>query len=327
MIKSFTDFVSGPNGRAMMRKFGETLAELVKAIADYMGNLFSPAGREKIINDLVYGFKTIVIELKKRFVPGYGEEEAKKEKEMLETEKKVYDARAKSANELSKMEYDAKVADQVLHQGGVEAAKAKLEALNKEKADLIKIQQSGGKLTEEQKKKLDQLNNDIVDQDQLVKATKEMTAEQAKAIEAKKAQLQGDVAGKEAELKNAEAAKNKREESKRSWYNPRRYLGNMYADDDGKRANTTMGATGGLFEKGPAQLIVGEGGQKEGVFSEQQIMNLAKGGGKAGGQDQLVSLLQQLNMQTGQLVAYNAQVADLQKKMLSKLDWSGNLFQ
>ena len=77
-----------------LKAFGDKLGVLAKSIAEYIQNVFSPEGRDKIVNDLKYYLQLVMIEIKKAIIPWYTESDAAKEKEKLTKNKEVYDKAA-----------------------------------------------------------------------------------------------------------------------------------------------------------------------------------------------------------------------------------------
>lgn len=125
--KAFQDFsqsvmnvvmpIIGNLATKLMSFIGDNLPKIQEAfetLAVYVGNfakdLMSDEGRDKIVNDIVYYFKLMLIEIKKKMLPDimYGEEGAKKERALLDAEKRSYDARAEGAR--VKMENAANIA-------------------------------------------------------------------------------------------------------------------------------------------------------------------------------------------------------------------------
>lgn len=87
---SFKKFMESVN----LTKLGEDLGVLATSIADYIKNVFSKEGRDKIINDLKYYLQLIMIEIKKVINPLYSEADAGKDKARLDMEKAEMDRKA-----------------------------------------------------------------------------------------------------------------------------------------------------------------------------------------------------------------------------------------
>jgi hypothetical protein len=75
------------------------LTTLVTFVTNFAKDLFSEEGRKKIINDIAYYMKLMLIEVKKAIIPWYTESDAKADKDKLDAEKKAYDAKAEVARE------------------------------------------------------------------------------------------------------------------------------------------------------------------------------------------------------------------------------------
>jgi hypothetical protein len=65
----------------------------------FVKDIFTEEGREKIVNDILWAFKNILIEVKKGILPSwlYDETDAENDRKKLASEKAVYDARAEAA--------------------------------------------------------------------------------------------------------------------------------------------------------------------------------------------------------------------------------------
>ena len=109
-VNAFNEFMKSDD----MKKLSETLGVFAKEIAEYIQNVFSPAGRDKIINDLKYYLQLVMIEIKKAIVPWYTESDAAKDKEKLTKNKELYDKAAlgdKGAQ--SQVSEKSKIADNI----------------------------------------------------------------------------------------------------------------------------------------------------------------------------------------------------------------------
>jgi len=95
LVTQFTNFI----GTVDLDSLGKSFATLMTAILDYMKNLFSPEGRQKIINDITYYMKLMLIEIKKAILPKvlYSDEDAKKDEAKLNLEKDANDKAAQAA--------------------------------------------------------------------------------------------------------------------------------------------------------------------------------------------------------------------------------------
>lgn len=93
IVKSFKTFLGSVNLPAL----GKELGVLAKNIADYIQNVFSPEGRDKIVNDLKYYLQLIMIEIKKAIIPWYSDSDAAKDANKLAIEKANMDKATNNA--------------------------------------------------------------------------------------------------------------------------------------------------------------------------------------------------------------------------------------
>jgi hypothetical protein len=171
------------------------LNTLVIFVSNFAKDLFSEDGRKKIINDIAYYMKLMLIEVKKAIIPWYTEGSAKADKDKLDAEKKAYDAKAEVAREeianagkiqalndlksgKTKESYDAEI----------KTSSEKIEALKKQKDD-------AGTDVEKIKK----INKEIADAEE---AQAELKRKQTNLVKlADKPEEQKAVAAKEQEIK------------------------------------------------------------------------------------------------------------------------------
>lgn len=316
MIESFTKFVSGPNGKAAMESFGKFLAGLIQQIGNYAKNLFSDAGREKIMNDVKSFFRSLWLDVKKALIqsiPGgsllYSDKDYEKEKAALAEEGKMYDARAAAATENVKHEADLKAAKMALDKDGITNAQKSIEDNNTKIKDLnAQMEKEQDEIVKaklnQQKANLEKENKATTD---AIEAAKKLDKDKATAITAeyeKNKRIMDENKAKIEELKNPTTPN----------YNVTddgNYVGAMAGGGNipgGKYA--TVGESGPEFVKGPAS-----------VTSAKDTKDMLDG------QNALVSALQTLNMQTEKLIALNAEQAKHQKALLNKMTWTGNLFE
>ena len=316
MIQSFSEFVSGPNGKAALKSFGEYLAKLIKEMADYMKNLFSPEGREKIMNDIKNLFKFLWLDVKKALIqsiPGgsllYSDKDYADDKKAIEAESELYDARAKAATANAQVENDARAAKIALEKDGVSKTE---KAISDRTAKMKELDDKMSKETNDiEKAKLAQQKADLetqqkIDQDALNKA-KTLDKTKADAIVAeydKNKKIMADTAAKIDELKNPKSTNyNVTEDGT--------YVGAMADGGDipkGKYA--TVGEAGPEFVKGPAS-----------VTSAKDTKDMIVG------QNTLIQAIQTLNIQTEKLIALNVEQAKHQHALVQKMQWTGNLFE
>ena len=312
VISTFTNFINGPGGREGMRQLGNQIAGLVKTIMEYTKNLLSPEGREKIVNDLKYGFKLMMAELKRAILPSwlYSEKDLEQDKKALAEEKAVYDQKAAIAT--ADLDNRGKMAAAELALNDKEKA-IKQEKLNADKKALEEIRKKGDKASPEEALKATQLAQQVADAEELLKQASAMTKEQANAVKTGNAQAT-------AQIKEVEKNKGKKPEVVSQ--------DNARVDANGNSFSGGTADAGNIlrdFGSGTPAMLHG----KEAVLTEQQMKNLAMGQGGSGGnnnQEALLGALQTLNKQTAQLVAINAQAAEYNKRLVEKFEWAGNLF-
>ena len=341
MIKGFSDWLGSPAGQKGLQDFGTKIGEIVKAMAEYMKNLFSPEGREKIMADIKYGFQLLMIAIRKALDPFYSDAKAAKDEAALKANKEIDDAKFQNAK--NEKERADKIAAIKLAGDG----KA-LEHLNKEnqaRQEQIKTLADKKDKTKEEADKLRELKDQ---QDIALAKYNEATALAAdpKAL----AEANKSV--------NALGVHNDRADAQRQEGDNRSVLkgaatgavAGAVAGSFVPIIGTAIGAAlGGIiggwsqYEDGTAGDTSGSGlltdfgsgtpavlHNKEAVLNEQQLTNLATGAQAMGAkqsQDALAPLLVQLNMTTGVLVKAAHEMVDQQKKLNNKLAWTGNLFE
>jgi hypothetical protein len=311
VIKTFTDFVNGPGGREGMRQLGLQIAGLVKTIMEYTKNLLSPEGRDKIVNDLKYGFKVMMAELKRAILPSwlYSDKDLEQDKKALADEKEVYDKRAEVAkNDLDNRGKMA-AAELALNADAKKTKEAKLAA---DKKELEEIRKKGEKASPTEAIRATELAGQVADAEAVLKQASEMTKEQANAVKTGNAQATAQI--KELEKKIPKKPEVVSQDNSRVDAN-----GNSFAGGTADAGNILRD-----FGSGSPAMLHG----KEAVLTEQQMKNLAmgQGGGGNNNQEALLGALQTLNKQTAQLVAINAQAAEYNKRLVEKFEWAGNLF-
>lgn len=82
-VKEFADYV-----KDHLPAIKAALKDAIDAIGQFGKNLLSPEGRDKIVNDLQYGFNLLMIELKKTVRPFYDEEDAAEARKILDEERR-----------------------------------------------------------------------------------------------------------------------------------------------------------------------------------------------------------------------------------------------
>jgi hypothetical protein len=341
MIKGFTDWLGSPSGKQGLANFGDALGRIVKAMGEYMIMLFSEDGRKKIVDDIKYGFKLLMIEIRKALDPFYTEAKAAKDEAALKANKEIDDAKYENAK--NEKERAAAIAALELAKDGT-----KLKALNADneaKAKEIENLSKKENLTREQTKMLNQMKADLemnkakYDEAQAI-ASKGQAGIDEKQAQVNKLGSDRNGAADKSYQKGAEshmlagAATGALTGAAVGSVVP--IIGTAVGAAIGGIlgawagfADGTAGTSGSLMrdfgaEGSPAMLH-----GKEAVLTEQQLTNLAKGAqiqGAQQSQEALIAALNTLNKQTAQLVAINAQAAEYNKRLVEKFEWAGNLF-
>jgi hypothetical protein len=170
-----------------MDKLGKDMAGLAKAVTEYMSNLFSPEGRQKIINDITYYMKLMLIEIKKAIIPWYSEADAEKDKKKLDEQKSAYDAQAEQV----RLATGAEQRKTALALDGDKAAQERVKAENKASQERIKNaneQLRDGKITKEQAEAIRKREQADIDKKQA--ALDMLDAKTGKLDDAKRKELQ-----------------------------------------------------------------------------------------------------------------------------------------
>jgi hypothetical protein len=103
LAKKFMEFATNN-----MPAIEQAMGKLAVFVSNFAKDIFSDAGQAKIINDIVYYFKLMLIEVKKAIVPFYNDKDAAKDTARLEIEKAAMDKKAETAR--TEMEIAAKQA-------------------------------------------------------------------------------------------------------------------------------------------------------------------------------------------------------------------------
>lgn len=132
LARKFMEFASNN-----MPAIQDAMSKLGTFISNFAKDMFSDAGREKIINDIAYYFKLMLIEVKKAIVPFYNEDDAAKDRARLDIEKAAMDKKAETAR--TEMEIAAKQAQltndkKKLSEDEQKKIKEEIAALEKTKA-------------------------------------------------------------------------------------------------------------------------------------------------------------------------------------------------
>lgn len=159
----------------------EALEVFVKYVSNFVKNMFSEDGRAKIVNDLTYYLKLMMIEVKKALLPKlmYSDADAENDKKKLDLEKKSYDDKAAAAQiemDNSKKLEALKVVKDEKERTKIEGEKAKAEADIKKLEDL---KNSGIKLDGEQQKQLELAKSTLKKKQEILDLSKDEGAMKA----------------------------------------------------------------------------------------------------------------------------------------------------
>ena len=199
LANQFMDFV-----KDNLPEIKEALTKLAQFIKEFAENLFSQEGRDKIVNDMAYYIKLMMIEVKKAVLPSfmYDEEDAKRDRAKLEIEKESYDRKAEAAR--LERENSNKIAalQAVNTDGGIDKIKNEIKDTEDKKKALEDLKNKGVTLTTEQEKQLISYEKLLAKDKQILKYSEDRSAlEEAKTaqktINEKKAE--GEKAGKRSE--------------------------------------------------------------------------------------------------------------------------------
>jgi hypothetical protein len=97
----------------------------------FVKDIFTKEGQDKIINDILWAFKNILIEVKKGILPSwlYDEKDAENDRKKLNSEKAIYDAKAEAA----RVAYEIQVKESLLNASAKANADAKEKLTAEEK--------------------------------------------------------------------------------------------------------------------------------------------------------------------------------------------------
>jgi hypothetical protein len=157
LAKEFMYFV-----QSNMPAIKESVTKFATFVTNFAKDLFSEDGQKKIINDIAYYFKLMMIEVKKSILPWYSEADAEKDKKKLDEQKSAYDAKA----EQTRLASDAARRDLTLQLDGSEAkqkaAKEEIQASQETIKD-AKAKLDAGKITAAQYEELRKKEQSAID--------------------------------------------------------------------------------------------------------------------------------------------------------------------
>jgi hypothetical protein len=315
IITSFTNFVSGPGMTALLN-FGVKMEGMIKAVAEYVGFIFSKEGAMKIINSMGAFFSGLWIDIKRGIAASFGETignaiyseaDAKKDKDALKERQKIEDDRLTAVGVLRRREEEFEMAKLAMNDKAMQAQRASIDKKQAEMKELNAVDNKN--MTALQQMQLQQ-KKDVL--------AKEIDADKANLAKAEEMRKSGAAAKLDAERKGLEAKAG--ENSK----------GERVAPDSAevkKHFNAGTAGSGEVVQNFGNSTNVKLHGE-EAVLNKEQLKNLvtnAKGGG--GGQEALLGALQTLNMNTEKLIALSAEQVRQQTALVNKIQWTGNLFE
>jgi hypothetical protein len=317
LVTGFSNFIK----QVDFKKLGTEITSFMEAVINYTKNLFSEEGRTKIMNDIKYWFKLLLIELKQALIPWYTEADAEEERRRLDGDKKIIDARADKAKDLiEKNDLTARLellkdknAKENLEKQ-IAADKSKIEALNKNK-----------ELTDLQKKELADAEARMKDNENKKNIIEKMSdKERAAAIEGIEKKLKTINTNPNVTVASQQTSGEKkianREAMNQSYLDNYNY-GNIMSEG-------TVGTTGNIIKdfgkESPALLH-----KREAVLNESQLTKLAQGTAETGAAQAQIALaneLATLNKQQEMTNQLLAQSLDMHKKIADNQPSWGNRF-
>jgi len=355
MAQSFMGFV-----KDNMPAIKKALTDVAEFATKFVKNMFSEDGRAKIVNDLTYYLKLMMIEVKKALLPKimYSDADAEADKKKLDLEKQSYDKKAEAAQiemENSKKLEALKVAKDEKERAKVEGEKAKAEADIKKLEDLKK---GGTKLDSEQQKQLDEAQATLKKKQEILALSKDENAMKAAATaqgNASTLRSQGAAA--------ADAAKDSGQSNRQDmtdwsaagglsgakggiFNGPESgYMVQMHGNEaivpmDNLKASKTplpdfnsllAGAGGAMGDAANAQASASKGMDISSMFGDMaKSLGLPIGGApsaQAGSSDNLLKELQTLNKQTTEMLRYMKLTHGESRDLVSNFkSLSGNLY-
>jgi len=136
----------------------QALTDFVHFMEKFVKNLFSDAGREKIVNDAVYYLKLMWISIKEGLpaILGGGKENADKEREAMKQEKEGYDKRAEAARTQMENAKALDAYDLALHKEKYKALQENIKSTASEIKKAEEEKENNKNWTTEQQKALEE---------------------------------------------------------------------------------------------------------------------------------------------------------------------------
>jgi hypothetical protein len=262
LIHRFTDFIKSEGVMDKIKKAANILAEFIE-------NLFSEAGREKILNDFKYMLKLMLIEVKYALNLFYTKGDAAAERAELERQKKIIDLTAQK----ERLANEAKVLQEkmlIVQRNDAKQFDQQIKLREKH----ISTIENDGKLEEAVKQeRIEKIRDEIRDLEDKKEAASRLKAPELAAQIEKNKQDQfktiEDLGKAMAEQAKVEKARGDRVRDSKETEN------NMPGPIRPNYASGTLGS-GKLIQNFGRETVAALHG-REAVLNEEQLTNLAKG--------------------------------------------------
>ncbi len=309
-------------------KLGQELAKFMEGVMNYAKNLFSEEGRTKIMNDIKHWFQLLLVELKLALIPWYTEADAEEERKRLTKDKEIYDARAKSVEELkeiARLEARQKLLE------NTDSLKTINQAIQNDQEKLKALKENKDLSDEEKRTQQEEINRRIKanqENKQMLERLDDTTRTQA--LNETKARIARMKASATLATAGQETYRERRTRESAEINEQQAAIDAMGANPMGVgvRHGGSIGATGNVLENFGTGTRITAGG-KEGMLTEQQMTNLAKGSadtGAAQAQERLANAIIALNKSQAMTNQLLAQSVEYQRRYLEGTSRFGNQF-
>jgi hypothetical protein len=237
--------------KSNMPAIKEAITKFATFITNFAKDLFSEDGQKKIINDITYYLKLMLIEIKKAILPKimYDDKDAAKERAQLDAQKEAYDAKA----EQTRLSVDAEKRNLALSLDGNKAEQEKTAQqvkASKEAIDNANEQLKAGKITKEQYEAIRKKEQDSID---VKNSALNLLDAEGKLNEEKKAKLQKE----QDTLKNSGEVDAKMAKVKEQEIKDKSNQGTVAGNAAGMAVGAGAGAVGGAVGGGVAGAWAG----------------------------------------------------------------------
>jgi len=237
--------------KSNMPAIKEAITKFATFITNFAKDLFSEDGQKKIINDITYYLKLMLIEIKKAILPKimYDDKDAAKERAQLDAQKEAYDAKA----EQTRLSVDAEKRNLALSLDGNKAEQEKTAQqvkASKEAIDNANEQLKAGKITKEQYEEIRKKEQASID---VKNSALNLLDAEGKLNEEKKAKLQKE----QDTLKNSGEVDAKMAKVKEQEVKDKSNQGTVAGNAAGMAVGAGAGAVGGAVGGGVAGAWAG----------------------------------------------------------------------